>query len=54
MAAAGAGRDNAAEHTDGGGFAGPVGPQESEDFSGSHGKRNPINRHKLTESFFQF
>ena len=27
--------------------------QKPEDFSGAHRKRNPINGHKLAESFFQ-
>jgi hypothetical protein len=43
-----------AKHADGGGFAGAVGAQETENFPFLHGKGNLVDGDKKAEPFLQF
>ena len=52
-APAAAGGENAAEHADGGRFAGPVGSQETEDFALGHLEADVIDGHETAEPLFQ-
>ena len=53
-ARAAAGRENAAEHADGGRFARPVGPQETEDFAPVDLEADAIDGHELPNRFSRF